>query len=817
MRLEVRGKFLFFGENKFYPKGMTVAGSVESYPGLTELGLNTIWLENPTAQRVEEFAERGFKIILRLGFDKTLTALFGGDGYALLRWREETSRLIKAIRDKDCVIAYDLGGPLQDPVRRWLGARAVLHHFRDAYEIVKIADDSRLVTATCESRNPAPRFLDFFSFQVNESSLSEYRRALGRLQIEAGDRPLLVSVPGLELGAGSEDDQAHTMDQQVRMAFITGCAGFGLDLWQDSQQKLGLFTLDGTKKRSFDAVRTALEDSPFPNKWISYPRISVVVCVYNGERDIDECLDQAARIDYPNFEVIIVNDGSTDSTLKRAEEKAYKYGFRVISHFPNRGLSAARNRGMEEATGEIIVYLDSDAFPDRDWLKYLAITFLSTKHAIIGGPNINPLSVGPIVDCIDQAPGNPQIVMIQDEMADHIPGCNLAVRRQFMESVGGFDAHYKGGGDDVNFCWKVARFGGTMGASPGAVVWHYRRPTIKAYLRQQIGYGKGEAALEPDWPERFNSLGHQVGPKSGPGLNLAPRSQARPRIYERSLMSNSWLPIYPAMPEWPMLFAVFVAVSLLGFFWTEFFVFAPIAFFGLIGWVIYALNGARRARLREPSLRSRAIVAYLYLAQPVVRLYGRLVNGMTPWRSRCRNGFVFPLPKVLRIQNRDGLSLHTCVEIFDKALRRKPLPAVRGAEALNWDWQMEGGIFAGARVLMNATEADIVLRVRPYVTRAAFFLGALLLTVGWVAFVAQAWLVLMLLIIPVYFLAERVVCQAGEAVSALNPILADESIWRLGLWERFQPPRHFFVELTLPKNDTPVSGQNVALEDKVSL
>src|SRR5207253_1947001 len=81
------------------------------------------------------------------------------------------------------------------------------------------------------------------------------------------------------------------------------------------------------------------------------------------------------RLDYPDVEVVVVDDGSTDDT----RAIAHGFGVRVIST-ENRGLSAARNSGLEAATGEIVAYIDDDAYPDPHWLQYIAAAFLSSDH-----------------------------------------------------------------------------------------------------------------------------------------------------------------------------------------------------------------------------------------------------------------------------------------------------------------------------------------------------------------------------------------------------------------------------------------------------
>ena len=156
------------------------------------------------------------------------------------------------------------------------------------------------------------------------------------------------------------------------------------------------------------------------------------------------------RIEYPSYDVIVVDDGSTDATAAIARS----FGVRVIST-PNRGLSHARNLGLNAASGEIVAYIDDDAYPDPHWLTYLARAFMNSDHAGVGGPNIPPPGDGPIAACVANAPGGPIHVLLSDEVAEHIPGCNMAFRRERLQAIGGFDPQFRKAGDDVDVCWRL--------------------------------------------------------------------------------------------------------------------------------------------------------------------------------------------------------------------------------------------------------------------------------------------------------------------------------------------------------------------------
>src|SRR5262249_5445804 len=152
--------------------------------------------------------------------------------------------------------------------------------------------------------------------------------------------------------------------------FAAGCVGTFIFAWTDewncagmeiADWDFGLTTRDRQPKPALSVVEAAFKQTPFARDR-HWPRISVVVCSYNGAETIDKTLTSLNRLNYPDYEVIVVDDGSTDNTASIA----LKHAVRLIQS-ENKGLSNARNLGMDAATGTIIAYIDDDAYADPDW------------------------------------------------------------------------------------------------------------------------------------------------------------------------------------------------------------------------------------------------------------------------------------------------------------------------------------------------------------------------------------------------------------------------------------------------------------------
>lgn len=100
------------------------------------------------------------------------------------------------------------------------------------------------------------------------------------------------------------------------------------------------------------------------------PKVSIIIPVYNVEKYIRQCLESVINQTYKNIEIIVINDGTKDGSMKIVEEYLEDKRIKIINK-NNGGLSSARNKGIEEATGEYIYFLDSDDWIEKDTIEVL--------------------------------------------------------------------------------------------------------------------------------------------------------------------------------------------------------------------------------------------------------------------------------------------------------------------------------------------------------------------------------------------------------------------------------------------------------------
>jgi glycosyltransferase involved in cell wall biosynthesis len=709
--------------------------------------------------------------------------------------------MIREIAGHPALFCYVIGNEIPSSIVRWHGRRKIERCLRRLYFIAKKEDSDGLVTYVNYPTTEYLQlpFLDFHCFNVYLEEQGRLESYLNRLQNISGDLPLVIGEIGLDSRRNGEEKQAEVLKWQIRTAFQAGSAGAIVFGWTDEWNRggyaiedwdFGLTDRNRHPKKALHSVKKAFADAPFPPDF-PWPRISIVVCCYNGAGTIRDCLESLVKLDYPNYEVIVVNDGSTDETEVIVKE----YDFRLIS-IENQGLSNARNVGLQAATGEIVAYIDDDAFPDEHWLKYIAAKFLATDCAGVGGPNIAPPCDSKISDCIMNAPGGPIHVLVSDHEAEHIPGCNMAFRKDCLKAIGGFDQKFKIAGDDVDLCWRMQQYGLWLAFSPAARVWHRRRNSIRAYWRQQIEYGKAEALLEKKWPEKYNAIGHIPwnGRIYGKGLTKSV-GWRNWRIYYgaggcapfQSLYRNSatFLQSLPLIPEWYLVGLAFLVLSILGLLWKPLLMALPLL---LVAAGLPLLNIIKT--LAETSftikplssfdlLKLRLLTGFLHMIQPLARLYGRLGSGLTPWRWNGVPYSAFPWPRKYKIWSENWKAPDKWLKSFKAAILKKGTVVKGGGDFDRWDLEIRGGLFGAVRSQMAVEEHGAgkqLLRFRTWTIVSPIGLSLILLfaILSILAAIDHVWLVAALLALIVAGLSIRVYQNCAVATGACLQALRDK-------------------------------------------
>jgi glycosyltransferase involved in cell wall biosynthesis len=770
-RLSVRGKFLYRGDEKFYVRGVTYGtfgpdASGEQFPRhdvverdfamMRSAGINAVRTYTPPPRWLLDLAHR-HHIYVMVGVPWPQHITFLDDPAIVQSIYAAVRSTVSRCAAHPALLAFAIGNEIPASIVRWYGRERIERFLEKLYRIARSVDATTPITyvnfPTTEYLNLS--FLDFVAFNVYLEEREKLADYLARLQNIAGNRPLVMAEIGLDSRRNGLEAQATSIEWQVRTAFEEGCAGAFVFAWTDEWNRGGYDVDDWdfgltTRERAVKPALAALErvyraTPPVPD---DPPMISVVVCSYNGAQTIGECLEGIARLDYPRYEVIVVDDGSRDTTAEIAR------GFecaRLIS-IPNGGLSNARNVGWQAARGEIVAYIDDDATPDPDWLTYLAIGYRSGTFAGMGGPNIQPLDDDPIAHCVASAPGGPIHVLVGDRIAEHIPGCNMSFRRRVLEEIGGFDTQFTIAGDDVDICWRVQERGYEIGFHAGAMVWHHRRNRIRIYWRQQVNYGRAEAMLEHKWPEKYNRAGHASwsGRLYGNGHRQF-LGWRRGRVYQgvwgaapfqsEEAPEQTVVAALPLMPEWHLLIAALSAVSLLGLFWTPLLAAVPLALAAIGIVVTDAVLGGLRACVpaETPNCwRCRAITSLLYFLQPLARLVGRSGFGLTPWRVLGARMSV-PIPRQRAVWSERWATQSDRVASLADAIRASGGVTTNGGPYDRWDLSVRGGLVGSARMLVAVEEHGAGRQFVRFAVRAVASPWALVAVVLLAALAGTAW------------------------------------------------------------------------------
>lgn len=253
------------------------------------------------------------------------------------------------------------------------------------------------------------------------------------------------------------------------------------------------------------------ENSPKEN---IFPKISVVICAYNVSNLINNILTSLQQQTFQNYEVIIVNDGSTDDTSQAAKSSAERLGLNKqdqskvrVFDLPHQGLSATRNSGINAAQADIVAIIDADCHAQHQWLEEIYQEIETKGETVVTGNTKIPQSTF-LGDCISGLgyPGGGHLgfekmwPVDENGYTNHLAGGNCAFRKEIIQKLGAFNPKLTITADDVYLSQKILENKLKIKYNPDMIMshpprkdllsflsWHYQRGRGSYFFKQQVG------------------------------------------------------------------------------------------------------------------------------------------------------------------------------------------------------------------------------------------------------------------------------------------------------------------------------------------
>ena len=217
-------------------------------------------------------------------------------------------------------------------------------------------------------------------------------------------------------------------------------------------------------------------------------KFSVQICSYNRWHLLKRSLEALFAQDFPKdeYEIVFVDDGSTDTSLAMAQELAATAPCRLkVLTKPNDGLSRARNLGIRNCEGEIILFMDDDTFADPALLK---------EHLVVHEQHSNAVVMGWVNHIEELDPQGPRKYVMADYSRSFFWTSNVSVRKKYIDQVGGFDEEFREyGWEDMELGYRLKQLGLQKHINEKAIVSHFKPPKQKKDLPGMIRQAESSA------------------------------------------------------------------------------------------------------------------------------------------------------------------------------------------------------------------------------------------------------------------------------------------------------------------------------------
>lgn len=211
--------------------------------------------------------------------------------------------------------------------------------------------------------------------------------------------------------------------------------------------------------------------------------VSIIIPTFNSERTLNNCLralfNQTVSGDC--YEVIVVDDGSTDNTREVVTMYGGKYYYQK-----NQGPASARNRGVEMARGELVLFTDADCEAEGNWIEEMCKPF--AESAVAGAKGIYKTKQKEIVARFAQLEYEEKYEkMSKDEFTDFVDTYAAGFKKAIFKEFGGFSTKFReASGEDTDFSFRIAKEGHKMIFVPTAIVYHQHPNTLKKYFKRKF-------------------------------------------------------------------------------------------------------------------------------------------------------------------------------------------------------------------------------------------------------------------------------------------------------------------------------------------
>ncbi len=233
----------------------------------------------------------------------------------------------------------------------------------------------------------------------------------------------------------------------------------------------------------------------------SKPLVSIIIPCKDVDGYTRECIEYCRHLNYPNFEIILLPDHSTEAIDE----------VKVITTGPV-APGVKRNMGVKSSNGEFCAFIDNDAYPRSDWLTSALKYFEDPEVGGVGGPGLTPEADGFMQKAGGYVLSSFMVGNLSSRYktkscfeSDDIHSCNFIARKTVIEAAGGWNERYWPG-EDTLICLAIKKLGQKLIESSDVVVYHHRRSLFKPHLRQVSRFGEHRGFFAKKFPENSAKL-----------------------------------------------------------------------------------------------------------------------------------------------------------------------------------------------------------------------------------------------------------------------------------------------------------------------